>query len=68
MIRHALLNLLSQRVRPTDSISGVRFLNERCWEAQDNLVEEMVDQEHLRSWITIRAIDTAIERSCHVEG
>lgn len=60
--------LLSQGAYSTDSIGGIGLLIIGCRKAEKDLIKEVVNEEHLCSWVTIGPIDAAIESSVrHVE-
>ena len=47
LLSNAVLDLLSQGAYATDRISGVGLLRVRCREAEYDLVQEVVNEEHL---------------------
>lgn len=69
MLGLAVCNLLSKGAYTTDSIGGIGLIRIRCREAEYNLVQKVVDEEHLSARVTICPVYTTIECSvCHIEG
>lgn len=58
----AQVHLLAERTGTTERVGGVSTVFVRGRLAQDDLIKEVVDQVHLRSRVTMSAVDVTVER------
>ena len=62
MLSRARLHLLSQRTDSTRAVRRISVVRVRCGEASNDLVQEVVDEVHLRGRVPLCAVHIAVER------